>query len=85
MRQVFSFIPICLTLALTAHAQVPTSGNVFFGYSYLRAESLSGSNANLNGWDASVEGKVLPFLGIVGDFSGHYGSESVRLICNPTP
>ena len=61
-------------LATAAYAQIPTSGNVFIGYSYLSADQGSNGRANLNGWNGSVEGKVLPFIGIVGDFSGQYGS-----------
>lgn len=63
----------CLGLTNRASAQVPTNGNVFFGYSYMSAD-LGSDRANLNGWNASVEGKVLPFLGIVADVDGHYGS-----------
>ncbi|MFZ0760519.1 MAG: hypothetical protein WAM69_11255, partial [Candidatus Sulfotelmatobacter sp.] len=32
--------------------------------------------ANTNGWEASVEGKVIPFLGFVADFDNHYGSQN---------
>ena len=32
---------------------------------------------SLIGWNGSLEAKVLPFLGIVGDLSGHYGNETV--------
>jgi hypothetical protein len=61
-----------------ASAQIPTSGNVFFGYSYYDTNSLTGLNNrnSLNGWEASVEGKVIPWVGIVADFSRHYGSEN---------
>jgi hypothetical protein len=74
----------CLGAALffftgLAHAQVPTSGNIFFGYSFENAgPSVTGANftrPNLQGWEASLEGKVFPALGIVADFSGHYGSD----------
>lgn len=67
-----------------ANAQVP-SGNVFLGFSYERTNSsaFNGSNLastvsnpNLHGWEASFEGKMVPFFGIVGDVSGHYGSQS---------
>jgi opacity protein-like surface antigen len=68
-------------LATAGYAQVP-SGNVFVGYSYMSADLVSNGRTNLNGWNGSVEGKVLPFIGIVGDFSGHYGS--VPLAVNPT-
>jgi opacity protein-like surface antigen len=65
----FSFSP-------AANAQVPTSGNVFFGYSYYSTDLSSTGRANTNGWEGSVEGKVVPFLGIVADLDGHYGSQN---------
>jgi len=68
-------------LVSAGHGQVP-SGNVFVGYSYMSAPLVSSSRTNLNGWNGSVEGKVLPFIGLVADFSGHYGS--VPLAVNPT-
>jgi opacity protein-like surface antigen len=67
-----------------ANAQVP-GGNIFFGYSYESTNtSAFGPNVitstvtrpNLNGWEASFEGKILPFVGLVGDVAGHYGSEN---------
>ena len=68
-----------------ASAQMP-SGNVFLGFSYERTNSTAFSGSNLvtttfihpylHGWEASFEGKVLPLVGIVGDVSGHYGSQS---------
>jgi opacity protein-like surface antigen len=63
----------CFAAVKSASAQIPTNGNIFVGYSYMSAD-LGSDRANLNGWNASVEGKVLPFLGIVGDVDGHYGS-----------
>jgi len=57
----------------TAHAQLP-KGNIFGGYSYLRLDEGNGNHNGLNGWAASLEGKVFPFVGIVADFSGHYGT-----------
>ncbi len=64
-----------------AAAQIPTSGNVFVGYSYLSSDLNSGSRASLNGWNGSLEGKVLPFVGIVADLSGHYASEDFPVSC----
>jgi len=67
-----------------ANAQIP-SGNVFLGFSYERTNTSAfgigavGSTvtgSNLHGWEVSAEGKFLPFVGIVGDVSGHYGSEN---------
>jgi hypothetical protein len=69
----------------TAEAQVPTSGNVFFGYSYYNTDLSPIDRANTNGWEASLEGKVVPFLGFVGDFDGHYGSQNfVGGVCGLT-
>ena len=70
---------VCFTLilaGLVASAQVPTAGNVFVGYSYYHANLAGEGPANLNGWEASVEGKVLPHVGVVTDLSGHYGSQT---------
>jgi len=69
-------IAIAFTLFMLAgavYAQVP-GGNVYFGYSYMSADLVSNSRTSLNGWNGSIEGKVLPFIGIVADFSGEYGS-----------
>jgi len=62
-------------LTSLAAAQVP-KGNIFFGYSYVTADLNTNDRSNLNGWEGSLEGKVLPFVGIVADFSGHYGSNN---------
>jgi hypothetical protein len=63
-------------LAVSAFAQVPTSGNVYFGYSYYNTNLSSIDRANLNGWTGSLEGKVFPWVGIVADISGQYGSQN---------
>ena len=69
-----SLLVLLLTLpAGVAWAQVPTKGNVFIGYSYNRAEIVSNDAVNLNGWNASLEGNFLPWIGIVGDLGGTYG------------
>jgi hypothetical protein len=82
-------IAFALVLFTTAgYAQIPTKGNIFFGYSYNRADAGSGNTSNLNGWEASFEGKVFPFIGIVADFSGHSGSQSFPIvtgICTGVP
>jgi hypothetical protein len=62
-----------LLLTAAGCAQVPTSGNVFLGYSYNRA-NFSGGGINLNGWNGALEGKIAPFFGVVVDISGQYGS-----------
>jgi hypothetical protein len=70
-----------LLCSAAASAQVP-KGNVFFGYSYVSADFQSGDRANLNGWNGSLEGKFLPWVGIVADLSGHYGSREIT-VCPP--
>jgi hypothetical protein len=65
-----------LAVAGVASAQVPTSGNVFFGYSFYNTDLSSIDRANTNGFEASLEGRVLPFIGMVVDFDSHYGSQN---------
>jgi len=60
--------------------QVPTRGNAFLGYSYASANLSFNGRTNLNGWNGSLEGKILPWVGIVADFSGLYGSQNVPII-----
>jgi hypothetical protein len=73
-------------------AQIP-KGDIFFGYSYARAPVSvpffnpdtfgirDNGSANLNGWNASVAVKALPFLRVVADASGHYGTQDVTDLC----
>ncbi|HKT70989.1 MAG TPA: hypothetical protein VJP83_16200, partial [Terriglobales bacterium] len=75
-----------------AVAQVP-GGNLFFGYSYEHAAAatppllpdvggiVASGSTGLNGWNASAEMKFLPLIGLVADFSGHYGSQTVTDVC----
>ena len=73
----FSF----LTFATLAVAQVPHA-NVFFGYSYYNTDLSSIDRTNANGWEASIEGKVIPLLGFVADVDTHYGSQGFP--CTPS-
>jgi hypothetical protein len=79
-------LAIVLVAGIVAQAQVPTSGNIFFGYSYSGGNVFLSSaperqaashSAGLNGWEGSLEGKFLPWIGIVADLSGHYGSHDL--------
>jgi hypothetical protein len=79
-RNIYLAVLLTLALAGTAAAQIPTKGNVFFGYSYLDSD-LSGNRASVNGWNGSLEGKVFPFVGIVADLSGYYGSQNFPVSC----
>ncbi len=73
MRKFVLIFFVVFMFAGMAAAQIPTSGNVFFGYSYYNT-NLTGNRGSLNGWEGSLEGKIFPFIGIVADFSGDYGS-----------
>jgi opacity protein-like surface antigen len=80
MRKVAIVVCSLFLFVSAASSQVP-SGNVFFGYSYYNADLSSLGRSSLNGWNGSLEGKVLPWVGIVADFGGHYGSENVPRAC----
>ena len=81
MRTFIGTIVSALILAPSLFAQVPTSGNIFIGYSYNRATATIDNATNLNGWNGSLEGKIFPFVGLVADFSGYYGSGNVPASC----
>ena len=74
MRKISVVMLVLLALTGLASAQVP-KGNIFAGYSYARADIGGVNRANLNGWNGSLEGKLFPFVGVVADVSGHYGSQ----------
>jgi hypothetical protein len=75
---------LLITFSSLAVAQVPKA-NVFVGYSFMSADvPNSFQRENLNGWEASLEGKVLPFLGIVADGSGYYGTTATP-VCPSAP
>ena len=73
MPKLFRLVVFLTSLASAAFAQIPTRGNVFFGYSYDRTAIVRNDSSNLNGWDATLEGKFAPWVGLVVDIDGHYG------------
>ena len=78
-RKLMSKLGIVVLLSMMASAawaQIPTRGNVFFGYSFDRTSIVSNDTTNLNGWEATLEGKFLPWIGLVVDVDGHYGSHN---------
>ena len=81
MRKIVIIALVLIASPILATAQVPTSGNIFFGYSYYNTDLSTIDRANTNGWEGSLEGRVFPFLGIVADFSGHYGSQNFSFPC----
>jgi len=80
MQRVGFIVLVMFLFAGLANAQIPR-GNVFFGYSYYNTDLSLIDRANTNGWEASVEGKIIPFVGIVADFDSHYGSQNFSTIC----
>lgn len=76
MARIKSILLALLLFAAPAVAQIPTSGNAYFGYSYYNTNFSGVGRANLNGWEGSVEGKIFHGVGIVADFSGQYGSQN---------
>src|SRR6202022_495539 len=79
MRKVAIIVCTLLLFASVANSQVP-SGNGFVGYSYYNADLSSLGRSNLNGWNGSLEGKVLPWVGLVADLSGLYGSQNISAV-----
>ncbi len=80
MRRFWTLV-LLLLAASAAWAQIPTKGNVFFGYSYEHTAISTNDTTNLNGWDATLEGKFLPWIGLVVDVDGHYGSQNYSGMC----
>jgi hypothetical protein len=77
MKQFFGILVALYAMTVTGLAQVPTSGNVFVGYSFNHGDVGSGNSVNLNGWEGSLEGKIFPHIALVADVSGYYGSENL--------
>jgi opacity protein-like surface antigen len=73
-----------MAFVFAARIAAAQSDNVYFGYSYYNTNG-AGSRASLNGWEATVEGKVLPVLGVVADITGEYGSLGIGQICPVQP
>jgi hypothetical protein len=65
-----------------AAAQIPTSANIFAGYSYYNTD-LGAGRQSINGWEGSIEGKFfpIPFLGVFADFSANYGDLKFPVVC----
>jgi len=88
VRKITVIIFAALTFATFASGQL-SGGNIFAGYSYARTDAGLISNQqsrqglSFNGWEGSVEGKVLPWVGIVADVGGLYGpwSQAIAVTC----
>ena len=67
LRKAFCSIGLVCFTFLPVVAQDTSKVEVFGGYSW--------AGGNFHGWNSSVTGNVTKRLGIVADFSGHYGNE----------
>jgi len=74
MRLITLIAFLLVTLSAPALAQEAPPVEIFGGYSYFRPEG----GGNTHGWNASFAANVKGLFEIVGDFSGHYGSQSLR-------
>ena len=73
VRKLSLLLGLILAAPLCAHGQLLDNKlQVFGGYSYMRFSNPPA--ANFYGWEASGEYKYYRWLGIVGDFSGNYGT-----------
>jgi len=86
MRAILCFAVMLLSITAVLSAQETTpSVEVFGGYSYANAgnPSFGSQRVNLNGWNSSLAVNFNRTFGIVGDFSGHYGSSgsSIAITC----
>lgn len=80
MRNALLVACMLAVLAGVTAAQAP-NGNIYFGYTYYNTD-LSLNRGNLNGFQATLEGKLVPMLGFVADFTGHYGSLNFPVFCS---
>lgn len=74
MRKNFAIVFALLLVSATGFAQIPTAGNVFLGYSLAHGSTGFTDTGTLNGWEGSLEGKIVPYVGIVADVSEQYGT-----------
>jgi opacity protein-like surface antigen len=80
MRNALLVAGMLAMLVGVTSAQAP-NGNIYFGYTYYHPD-FSMTSGSLNGFQATFEGKVVPMLGFVADFTGHYGSISSPVFCS---
>ena len=68
-------VAVVFTVILLSALAGAQSGNVYFGYTYTSADVGLQDHSGMNGWTGSLEGKIFPFIGMVADISGQYGSQ----------
>jgi hypothetical protein len=74
VRKLSAIVFLLCLLTAAGMAQIPTSGNVYFGYALNHGTTGLSETGTLNGWEASVEGKVFPHIGMVFDVGQQFGN-----------
>lgn len=80
MQKRIGIVIALLLMTAASFAQIPTAGNVFFGYSLYRGNTGASNTGNLNGWEGSLEGRLVPHVGMVADVSAQYGTLQISTI-----
>jgi hypothetical protein len=81
-KSLYVAVGILLLVPASVFADEAPKAEVFGGYSLFHTISPENS---LHGWNASVTGNVNSWFGVVGDFSGHYASPSLRILTVSIP
>lgn len=63
---------LLLALMVSAQARAADKGDAYFGYTRVGANMFGPNDPGMNGWQAALHVKMIPFIGIEGDVS-HYG------------
>jgi hypothetical protein len=89
MKKLFAVLSLLLSLGATASAQETPRVEVFGGYSYLRLEEATPVNGvpapkrDLNGFLVAGTVNVTGFLGVTGEYSGHFrNGQTIGVINN---
>jgi outer membrane protein with beta-barrel domain len=75
VRKLSAILFVLCLFGAVGVAQIPTSGNIYFGYS-LNHGSFDPllSDGTLHGWEASAEVRMVPHIGLVGDIAQQFGT-----------
>jgi hypothetical protein len=90
-KTALSLFFITPVLSVGLFAQSAPKVELFGGYSYFGAGSTTSATAfgldtaNLNGWNAAAKINVTPRLGLLADFSGHYGDRGITVPVGSNP
>ena len=78
VRKLWLLLGLLFFASCAAHAQGILSDKVevFGGYTFMHNDNRPDSN--LNGWEFSGQYKFTDWLGVVGDFDGHYGGGTAK-------